>query len=226
MSRLLSALPTSVTVADAVTALAFPPVTSGDVSNWNSTSGVIPEFDLDIWAVSATNVTVAQLLGAMGHPLVYADNALTSVTNATDTLTKAAHGLLNGDGPIRITVAGGVLPAGLTAGTDYWVIYVSSSAYKLAATRADALAATPVVVPFSTDGSGTFTISDTADTQRIFWHSITLLGNVGDGAIALTAQQAYTMRCAHSPRVFAYAIGATLSSAVATTIRITPVVDR
>lgn len=226
MHAISSTVGNGVLVANAVTSLAFPPVTSGDVSAWASNSGtMVPEFDLEIWAVSATNITAAQLFGAVGHPFVYADTDLTSVDNTAETLTKVGHGLVSGDGPIQLTTSG-TIPAGLATGTNYWVIKISADVIKLAASRADALAATPVVVAFTSDGSGTHTIVDTADTQRVFWHSLGLLGNAGDGAITLGAQQAYTIRCNHSPRTFAYAMGATLSSAVATTIRLFPIIDR
>lgn len=202
--------------------------------------------------------------------LVNPDDVFTA-DNATDTLTAAAHGLLQGDGPFQVSNAGGALPAGLVAVTDYWIIWVSVNTFKLAAslddadagiavaigddgtgvqtlsdvagtTRdandpplglelatdywviktgagtlqlaaslADAMAGTPVA--FSDAGTGTHLIVDTADTERVHWQTHDgLLGLAGDGAVSLTAQVGYRKRVPHSPRVFAYALVATLSA--------------
>jgi hypothetical protein len=225
MHAISSTVGSGVLVANAVTSLAFPPVTSGDVSAWTTVGKNPPEFDLEIWAVSANAVSAALLYAAVGHPLVYADNALTSVDHTAETLTKVAHGLVTGDGPIQLTTSD-TLPAGLATATNYWVIKSTDDVIKLAASRADSLAATPVVVTFTSNGTGTHTIVDTASTERVFWHLVKNLGVLSDGAITLTAQQAYTVRVLNYPRAFAYAVSATFGSAVATTIRLFPVVDR
>lgn len=91
--------------------------------------------------------------------------AVTSVANGTDTLTKAAHGLLTGDGPLRLTTSG-TLPAGLALGTDYWAIRITASTFKLAASLVLANALTPVA--FSDDGTGTTSVSSVAgETLRV-----------------------------------------------------------
>lgn len=74
--------------------------------------------------------------------------ALTSVTAtaSTDALTKSSHGLVTGQ---RIYCTG--FSAGVTAGY-YFAIYASSSTFKIATTRANALAGTAVDV--GSDGTG------------------------------------------------------------------------
>lgn len=57
--------------------------------------------------------------------------ALTGVTAATDTLTKTAHGLINGQGLIYTSGTGFT---GLTASTTYYVISAATDTFKLSAT--------------------------------------------------------------------------------------------
>jgi hypothetical protein len=95
--------------------------------------------------------------------LVVADDTFTT-THAANTLTAVAHGLLTGDGPIRVSNAGGALPAGLVAATDYYVIKVDADTLSLASTRANAFIST--AVDLTDDGTGTHTLSDTASTRR------------------------------------------------------------
>ncbi|MER9494141.1 hypothetical protein NKI86_20190 [Mesorhizobium sp. M0320] len=66
--------------------------------------------------------------------------ATTTVTAATDTLTKVAHGLSLGSGLMPTTTV-----AGLTAGTVYYAIIVDADNFKLATSPTNALAGTPVV---------------------------------------------------------------------------------
>lgn len=76
--------------------------------------------------------------------------ALTSVTAEADDdlLTKAAHGLVTGDRVVLTAITNG---AGLTQGNTYYVIYASSSTFKLATTLALAQAGTGVDI--TTDGT-------------------------------------------------------------------------
>ncbi len=99
-----------------------------------------------------------------GDALVYADATFT-VANATEIFTIATHGLLTGDGPFRVSNSGGVLPTGLAADVDYWVIKIGASTFYLAPSLAAAIAGKFLSV--STDGTGTHTLSDTADTWRL-----------------------------------------------------------
>jgi len=80
-----------------------------------------------------------------------------TAANATETFTSVAHGMATGNGPFRVSNAGGALPAGLVADTDYWVTVLTADTYKLATTKALALALTPDVA-ITTDGTGTQTL--------------------------------------------------------------------
>ncbi len=110
----------------------------------------------------------------MAAALVYVDQVFTAEAD-TEVFTKTAHTLLTGDGPFQVSNGGGALPAGLLALTDYWVIRIDDDTFYLANTLAEALAGTHLSI--TTDGTGTQTISDTAETRRVVAH--TLL--TGDG---------------------------------------------
>jgi hypothetical protein len=99
-----------------------------------------------------------------GQPLVFADFTYTADVG-TDTLTKTAHGLETGDGQVRTTNSGGGLPGGLAAGTDYFVIKTGANTFKLATTRALALAGTAIDI--TSAGTGTHTLIDQAGTTRV-----------------------------------------------------------
>ncbi len=79
-------------------------------------------------------------------------------------LTKVAHGLQTGDGPVRITNTGGGLPSGLSAGVDYYVIKIDADNLYLAASRAAAFAGTNLT--FTTDGTGTHTLAAATGCRR------------------------------------------------------------
>jgi hypothetical protein len=119
-----------------------------------------------------------------GSKDVLAFTGFTFTAEADDEkLTKVAHGLQTGDGPVRISNSGGALPAGLAADTDYWVIKVDADALYLAASRAAAFAGTNLT--FTTDGTGTHTLAATASTRR---PAVVASGvNTGAGGAALPA---------------------------------------
>lgn len=70
-------------------------------------------------------------------------------------LLLTAHGLSTGDGPFTLTTTG-VLPTGLATATDYYAIVVDTDHLLLAASRADALASTEIVLTDA--GTGTHTL--------------------------------------------------------------------
>ncbi len=76
--------------------------------------------------------------------------------NATETFTSVAHGMSTGDGPFRVSNSAGALPAGLAVDTNYWIISLTADTYQLAATHADALSSTELLI--TTDGTGTQTL--------------------------------------------------------------------
>lgn len=78
--------------------------------------------------------------------------------NTTDIITTTGWDIANGT-PVRLTNSGGGLPAGLSGGTTYYTVRQSATTSKLAASRADATATTPVTIDFTTNGTGTHTIT-------------------------------------------------------------------
>lgn len=197
--------------------LALPPGSCAVVSSWlDHRIGCVPEFEVELWAETAVAVTSAVLYGARKHAYAFSDITLTSVTHATNLLTKNGHGLETGDGPIYFQ-AGTTYPTGLSATTQYWFIKIDANTGKLAASLDDALAGTPV--DFSSAGSGTLKLldSETAGdlTQRLSWATHDgLLGLAGDGAISLNVGQGYSKRVPHSPLVVAYALVASVDDPV------------
>ena len=81
-----------------------------------------------------------------------------TAANATDLCTLASHGFKTGL-KVQVSNSGGALPTGLSASTDYFVIFVSTSTFKLATSLANALAGT--VIDITADGSGTNTVTPT-----------------------------------------------------------------
>ena len=121
-------------------------------------------------------------------------------TNGTELFTAAGHGMITGDGPVRVANAGGALPAGLVAATDYWVIWVSANTFRLATSFANALAGTYVSI--TTDGTGTQTLSDTADTELMKWREY---GVVRSGP-TMSLRQGFFEVIDHDPRIVAYGL--------------------
>jgi hypothetical protein len=95
-------------------------------------------------------------LGSGVHTLTWTN---TFTAAASDICTANDHGLLTCDGPFQATNSGGALPAGLAGSTDYWIVKLSANTFSLAASYADATAATPVVVDISGAGTGTHTLA-------------------------------------------------------------------
>ncbi len=77
----------------------------------------------------------------------------------TDRATVNGHGLATGDGPFRLSNAGGALPAGLVAGTDYWVVVDGVNTFQFATSRANAIAGIPAIVDITDNGTGVHTIA-------------------------------------------------------------------
>ncbi len=116
----------------------------------------------ELWRFSSSSACYIR----QGDPeaLLYPDATFTT-THASEIFNLATHGLLTGDGPFQLSNVGGALPAGVTALTDYWVIRIDAGTFYLATSLALALAGTNLAI--SGNGTGTHTISDTADTERV-----------------------------------------------------------
>ena len=90
--------------------------------------------------------------------------ALSAANTTTDAMTATAHGKSTGFGPVRLTNAGGALPAGLATATNYWLVVVDANTVKFATTEANAIASTPVVVDITGTGTGTHAMQATMQT--------------------------------------------------------------
>lgn len=98
----------------------------------------------------------------------------------TNAITETAHGFTTG--LVGQASTDGVLPAGLAAITNYYVIAVDANTYKLAASLADALAGTAVDITDRGSDGGTHTFTPTgisgsvklqASLDRSTWFDIT-----------------------------------------------------
>lgn len=103
--------------------------------------------------------------------LVFADKTITAVNTADDEITIEEHGLENGDGPVRLDLAG-VAPGGLAEDTDYWVIVVDDDTIRLATSFVETGGLsgsgnpqTPIDI--TSAGSGAMLLVDTATTARV-----------------------------------------------------------
>ena len=104
------------------------------------------------------------------NPFAFGTLTVASVDASTNALAIANHGLSNGDGPVQLA-ATTTLPAPLLAATNYWVIYVDAGHFKLATTFEHTGGQMPLGVgnpitpiDLTTVGSGSITVSSTADT--------------------------------------------------------------
>ena len=105
--------------------------------------------------IAALNAVVGKNFTAAFAPLTYPDATFTA-DSTTDLLTITAHGLTLGAGPFQTVNAGGGLPGGLAAVTNYFVVPVAANTFKLASSFANALAGTTIDV--TTNGTGTQTL--------------------------------------------------------------------
>ncbi len=89
--------------------------------------------------------------------------AFSDVDVAANTITEASHGYKTGLKG-QLTTSGG-LPTGLSAATDYFVIYIDANTYKLASSLANAEAGTAVDI--TAQGTGNHTFTPTAATGNV-----------------------------------------------------------
>ncbi len=100
------------------------------------------------------------------YGLLVADNPtvvnISSINTSTDVITATGHDFVNGN---RVTVAntGGSLPGGLAASTEYRVVSVSGSTFKLCTeANYDPDTKTGTAIDITSSGSGTNTITESA----------------------------------------------------------------
>jgi hypothetical protein len=104
------------------------------------------------------------------NPLVFVDKVVSAVDAAANMLTSVGHGLLTGDGPVRLDSSGAV-PGGTLEDKDYWIIAPDADHVQVAATYVDTGGGqgggnptTPIDLIDA--GSGTITIACTDNTRR------------------------------------------------------------
>lgn len=102
------------------------------------------------------------------NPLTFADITVTAVNTGTSTVTAVGHGLLTGDGPVRVS---GTLPSPIVAGTNYWIIAVDADHLQFASTYVNTgggQGSTNPITPMTLTSSpaGTFVVSNTSSTVR------------------------------------------------------------
>lgn len=83
-----------------------------------------------------------------------------SVDAGTDTITSAGHGLSDGD-PVPVSNTGGALPAGLAAGTTYYVINSTADTFQLSTSEGGA------AVDITDTGSGTHFVGEVPRDVRV-----------------------------------------------------------
>lgn len=110
-------------------------------------------YSIDVKGEGVTDTTVSYTALA---DLTFVD---ADVTVGSDTIAEAAHGMLTGAGPFRLSTTG-ALPAAtpsLAVDTNYWIIAADADHYKLAISKANALAGTAVDLTAAA-GGGTHTL--------------------------------------------------------------------
>lgn len=98
--------------------------------------------------------------------------ANTDITTASDQITLTVPAWMTTGTPVTFWMGTG-LPGGLAQGTVYYVVVVDSGHIKLATTRANALAGSPVVVDITSQGTGThrLTFTPVFGNKDEFWVS-------------------------------------------------------
>jgi hypothetical protein len=118
----------------------------------NVITGTLPIFTIDAGVViKKVTARVRQLVSGYSAQVA----AYTAVNATTNIITKSAHGF--NTGTIVQVSTSDTLPTGISASTDYWVIYLSSSTFALAETEAKAFAGTKLDITAAGAGNHTFT---------------------------------------------------------------------
>ncbi len=126
---------------------ALPPTLKYQINVTTATASHVYKLNLVGEELVTTNLTMT----AGGAALV-----TSAIANASDSFTVVAHGMATGDGPYRITQAGGVA-TGLAIDTSYWVIRLTADTFSLASSLANALALTAINI--TSDGTGNLTLN-------------------------------------------------------------------
>jgi hypothetical protein len=107
-------------------------------------------YSIEVKGKGITDTTVSYSPGA---DLAFAS---TDVNTGADVITKTAHGMPTGAGPFRFATTG-ALPTGtgIAVDTNVWIIAPTADTYKLATSKANALAGTAIDITAAGSGSST-----------------------------------------------------------------------
>jgi hypothetical protein len=128
-------------------------------THYNAMAGTAIDFAA---SPSFSGVSITKLGGGAGWYLRDDFSRMAAVSFATTAVNTTAETItLTGNAfshmhKVTFSSTGGV-PAGLVAGTAYWLIYVSAGVYKVASTEANAFAGT--AINLTSQGTGTHTIT-------------------------------------------------------------------
>ncbi len=129
-----------------------------------ATGTVLQRYDIGISAVQVGQLYEITAKGrgfadGVASYLALADLpfAVGDVNTATDTISEPGHGMATGAGPFRLATTG-TLPTGtgIAVDTNVFIIVVDANSYKLATSKANALANTAIDITAA--GSGTHTL--------------------------------------------------------------------
>lgn len=113
------------------------------VEGYNGTTKALYQFN--------GNVAVQEYTGGTGTTNLLQSIGVFTADNVTDTMSFTGHGLANGTA-VEVTNSGGALPAGLSAGVEYYIVNQTANTFQLSATSGGA------VINFTTDGTGSHTV--------------------------------------------------------------------
>jgi len=140
-----------------------------------------------------TLTTTALAQDKLSYDVVRAQSATVTITIAAPgVVTYTAHGLKTGDW-IQLTTTG-ALPTGLTASTNYWVIYNDANSFWLATSKANAASGTKITTSGSQSGTQTLTCIniDIAVSKDFMAGFLPPSVTFADHAVDLTSATTYT----------------------------------
>ncbi len=127
---------------------------------------------------TGVDVKSAQSVGLIVAVTVTTPSAGTfTADSTTDIMSKATHGFKTGL-KVQVSNSGGALPTGLSAATDYFVIYVAADTFKLATSLVNANLGT--AIDLTTNGTGLQTVTPTS----IAGATLKLQGSMDDSTYA------------------------------------------
>lgn len=128
---------------------------AGSMLDWPT--GTAPSGWLLCDGSAVSRTTYADLFAALVTTPGFSGQTFTVTIASPGVVTKTSHGF-TGLERIRLTTSG-ALPTGLSAGTEYYVIYADADTFKLATSEANAAAGTAINTSGTQSGTHTYTQS-------------------------------------------------------------------